>query len=169
MPEEKLDQALQALTDANLLLAVRGPRVLTTIACPGAALCKKGICDTGALTAQLNESMVGREQPGKTKIAVSGCPNSCAKPQINDIGLHGVIVPSVRGGCTECGACVSVCKVKAISVQNHIPHIDFEQCVLCGLCVRACVPKALVAEKQGYTVYVGGKVGRKTDAGPKTI
>nr|NSL47616.1 hypothetical protein [Dendrosporobacter quercicolus DSM 1736] len=28
---------------------------------------------------------------GKTKIAVSGCPDSCAKPQINDVGL--LIIP----------------------------------------------------------------------------
>ena len=167
VPQEKQDSMLQAIPDFDLLLAVRGARVLTTIACPGAALCKKGICDTDALTAQLNQLVVGREQPGKTKIAVSGCPNSCAKPQINDIGLHGVIIPSVSNGCVGCNDCVKVCKVNAISVQNNVPRIDFEKCVWCGLCVRSCSHQALIAEKQGYAVYIGGKIGRNPMLGRK--
>lgn len=169
VPEEKLDSMLQDISVSELLLAVRGARVLTTIACPGAALCKKGICDTGTLTAQLNQLVVGREQPGKTKIAVSGCPNSCAKPQINDIGLHGVIIPCVNNGCVDCKGCIKVCKVNAISVQNNVPRIDSEKCVGCGLCVKVCLPKALIAERQGYAVYVGGKIGRKPMLGIKIL
>ena len=165
--EGQLDGMLQKVHDLGLLPAVRGPMVLTTIACPGASLCKKGICDTVALTAKLNDCVVGREQPGKTKIAVSGCPNSCAKPQINDIGLHGVIIPETGDGCDGCNACINVCKVDAISVQNQIPCIDPEKCVWCGLCVRICPQKALTVGKQGYAVYIGGKIGRKPMLGTK--
>lgn len=46
--------------------------------------------------------------------------------------------------CWECGACVSVCPTKSISVDAdaHI-LVDYNSCIACGSCVDACSVKAL--------------------------
>jgi len=165
--ENQLETIFQEIHDFGLLLAVRGPRIMTVIACPGITLCKRGIVDTTRLATQLNDCMVGRELSGKTKIAVSGCPSSCAKPQINDIGLHGVMIPAVTEGCIGCNFCAQHCNVKAIKVQELIPSIDRDKCIGCGVCVKNCPQKALTAERQGYAIYIGGKIGKKPMLGIK--
>ncbi len=167
--EKQLACVFRETHDSGLLLAVRGPRILTTIGCPGIALCKQGVCDTTDLAAQLDALLVGREQPGKTKIALSGCPNSCAKPQINDIGLHGVVVPAVVDGCDGCNNCVAVCKVGAMTVSGCVPSVSADKCVGCGLCVKSCPKQALAVEKHGYAVYIGGKIGKRSMLGNKVL
>lgn len=163
----RLPILFREIHDLGLLLAVRGPRLLTVIGCPGRGLCRRGISDTALLAAQLDELMVGRALPGKTKVALSGCPNSCAKPQINDIGLHGVTIPAVAAGCTGCNDCVQGCNAAAITVQQCTPYIDSTKCVGCGLCIKNCPRQAVVAGQQGYAVYVGGKIGRAPMVGTK--
>ncbi len=165
--ENQLETIFQEIQDFGLLLAVRGPRIMTVIACPGITLCKRGIGNTVMLATQLNDCIVGREMPGKTKIAVSGCPSSCAKPQINDIGLHGVMIPAIADGCIGCNSCAQNCKVEAIKVRELIPCIDKDKCVGCGVCVKNCPKQALIAKRQGYAVYVGGKIGKKPMLGIK--
>ncbi|GBG58448.1 nitrite reductase [Sporomusaceae bacterium FL31] len=165
--EDRLASIFQEIHDLGLLHAVRGSRIFTAIACPGISLCKKGICNTVNLAEQLDALMVGRQQPSKTKIALSGCPNSCAKPQINDIGLHGVIIPTAGSGCIGCKTCENICKVKAVSVQDGKPNIKTKKCINCGLCVRNCPNHVLRIHKQGYSLYIGGKIGKKPMLGHK--
>ncbi len=38
--------------------------------------------------------------------------------------------------------------------------IDYSKCVYCGECIRACPLDADVAEREGYTIFIGGNVGR---------
>jgi len=48
--------------------------------------------------------------------------------------------------CTDCGACVSLCPVDAITFENDFSvEIDEERCigVTCGLCVDACPARAI--------------------------
>lgn len=158
--EHRLHCFMQEVQAAGLLLAVRGARILPVVSCPGRGLCRRGITDTVMLATQLNAVMVGHELPGKTKVALSGCPNSCAKSQINDIGLYGVTIPVVTAGCTGCTACVQGCKVGAVTLQDGIPHIDKNKCVGCGTCVKNCPRQAVIARKQGYALWLGGKIGR---------
>ena len=42
--------------------------------------------------------------------------------------------------CIDCGACVPVCPVKAITKvgKGQGYHIDYDICIRCGLCVRKC-------------------------------
>ncbi len=165
--ETRLDNLFQEIHEAGLLLAVRGARLLTVIACPGRTLCRRGISDTIMLSKQLNDCMVGRGLPGKTKVAVSGCPNACAKPQINDIGLYGVIIPAVAGSCVKCDVCLQSCKAGAIESRNGVLGIDRNKCIGCGICVESCPQQALIAERQGYAVSIGGKIGRAPMLGTK--
>jgi anaerobic sulfite reductase subunit C len=167
--ENRLNGMFQEIYDQGLLLAVRGPRILTIVSCPGAKLCQKGLCNTAGLAAELDAAMVGREQPAKTKIALSGCPNSCAKPQINDIGLHGVVIPVAAQRCCGCKTCEDGCKVKAITVRESTPSIAAEMCIGCGICVRNCPQQILFGKKRGYTIYVGGKIGKNPLPGHKVF
>ncbi|MBM4449683.1 MAG: 4Fe-4S dicluster domain-containing protein [Chloroflexi bacterium] len=47
--------------------------------------------------------------------------------------------------CTGCEACVSICPVKAISIdrKNEKAVIKTEDCIGCGLCIMECAPGAL--------------------------
>lgn len=52
----------------------------------------------------------------------------------------------VTDNCRNCMAhpCVSVCPVKAVSIQNGKSHIDKEKCVKCGRCAEFCPYDAIV-------------------------
>lgn len=157
---------LREVQAAGLLPAVCGPRLRTIVACPGNAFCKFGLVATAALAEQLDE-LVGCEMPAKTKLGISGCPNSCVKPQGTDIGLQGAALPIVKDGCVGCGLCVRTCKVNAVTVTNKQPVIDPEKCVACGRCAQKCPKQAIVVKTQGYNIYVGGKFGRQPMLGTR--
>lgn len=167
VPKAHYEEIMREILEAGLLPAVCGPRIRTIVACPGNAVCRFGVTDTVSMAEQLDELFVGCEVPAKTKLGISGCPNSCAKPQENDLGLQGVIIPAVQEGCMGCGACTRVCKVKAIVITENKPIIDTEKCVGCGQCVYTCAKQAFVVKVQGYNVFIGGKIGRQPGLGTK--
>jgi ferredoxin len=47
--------------------------------------------------------------------------------------------------CVHCGACTSVCRVDALSIDRDTMEVMFypERCVACGLCKIACPVKAM--------------------------
>jgi anaerobic sulfite reductase subunit C len=169
VPEIHYDAIIQETIDANLLPAVCGPRMRTIVACPGSSLCKFGLRDTVSLASELDELFVGQELPAKTKLGVSGCPNSCTKPQENDIGLQGAVQPVLGQGCVGCGACIKACKAAAVQLENKIPVFNEETCIGCGQCLKICPTKAIEAARNGYNLYVGGKIGRFPQLGKKTF
>jgi electron transport complex protein RnfB len=44
--------------------------------------------------------------------------------------------------CTECGACIERCQVKAISEKDGVVTVDKKACIGCGLCVTGCPNEA---------------------------
>lgn len=53
--------------------------------------------------------------------------------------------------CFNCGACVSICPVEAITVgEDKSVNFDQEKCVgsTCGACVEACPARAITSVKQ---------------------
>jgi anaerobic sulfite reductase subunit C len=160
VPEIHYEAIMHEIVALGLLPAVCGPRFRTIVACPGAQVCKFGLQDVTTLAEQLDELCVGRELPAKTKLGISGCPNSCAKPQENDIGLQGTVLPKAGDGCVGCGACVKVCKAAAVKVADNSPKFDTTQCIGCGQCIKICPRKAIEQGQEGYQLYAGGKIGR---------
>lgn len=57
--------------------------------CMGNTFCKKGIRNTVKMGLKIDEMYHKMETPNKVKIAISGCPNSCAEPAVRDIGIIG--------------------------------------------------------------------------------
>lgn len=94
------------------------------------------------------------------RIAISGCPNCCAQPQIRDFGLFAKWQPALAEDlCIGCGACEEACEEQAIAVSEKA-ILSPERCVGCGACIRVCPTDALATAKTGWTVLVGGKLGR---------
>jgi sulfite reductase (ferredoxin) len=96
--EEQVEPLVAAL--AALDLAVR-PSVFRrgTMACTGIEFCKLAIVETkqraDALYRELDRRLPGWDEP--ISINLNGCPNSCARFQLADIGLKGSIVGGEEG------------------------------------------------------------------------
>lgn len=143
-----------------------GPRIRTVAACPGSEVCRFGLMNTRATAVELDRQFFGRPAAIKTKMAVTGCPNSCAKPQENDIGLMGVVQPVLEAEkCVGCGLCRKSCPNGAVSIVEGRPVINKADCLLCGRCIAACPAEALAVKRRGYQLYAGGKIGRKPRLG----
>ena len=74
----KLDQG------AAVGLCIRSIRT-----CPGSTYCKIGQQDALRMGLKLDAAYHGKNLPGKFKMAVSGCPLSCAESWVRDIALIG--------------------------------------------------------------------------------
>jgi dissimilatory sulfite reductase (desulfoviridin) alpha/beta subunit len=123
-----------------------------------------------SLASRIDDKYFGEAVPKKLKIAVTGCPSACVRPQENDFGVMGMVRPeTLEGNCVGCRRCEKVCKVGAIKVLEDKAGIDAEKCILCGACIAACRKDALRAEKTGCTIFVGGKAGRQPMQGIKLL
>jgi sulfite reductase (ferredoxin) len=103
VPGEHVD-ALVAGLDALGLPARPSPFRRTTMACTGIEFCKLAIVETkglaAATVAELEDRLadlepVLREAP--VSLHVNGCPNSCARIQVADIGLKGQVMTGPDG------------------------------------------------------------------------
>ncbi|WP_433803695.1 nitrite/sulfite reductase [Actinomycetospora sp. CA-084318] len=102
VPEEKVDTLTTALD--HLGLPAR-PSVFrrSTMACTGLEFCKLAFVDTknraGDLVTELEQlcADVAPQLDTPISIHLNGCPNSCARVQVADIGLKGQIVNDADG------------------------------------------------------------------------
>jgi dissimilatory sulfite reductase (desulfoviridin) alpha/beta subunit len=96
------------------------------------------------------------------RITMAECPNACSQPQIRDFGLIAASQPRVTDEpCSGCGACVDICKEAAVVLdpKQSVPAIG-DACVRCGQCIDVCPTGTLSAERTGYRILLGGKLGR---------
>ena len=168
---EKLDDLFEYLAKHGLESGGTGPKVRPVVSCKGTT-CQYGLIDTFGLSEKIHErfykDMHNVTLPHKFKIAVGGCPNSCVKPDINDIGVVGQRIPIINEelcrGCKKC-AVESACPMKASALHNGKITIDPSVCNNCGRCTSKCPFKAVVGSGEGYRVYIGGRWGKKRAMG----
>jgi dissimilatory sulfite reductase (desulfoviridin) alpha/beta subunit len=94
---EDIDAVEREISDAGINPGTSGPRLRTTTCCPGNNWCKSGLINTFELYDKIEKDLGMRcamDLPHKFKIAISGCPNTCTRPQTTEIGIHGQIDPA---------------------------------------------------------------------------
>jgi anaerobic sulfite reductase subunit C len=144
--------------------------IVNIIACPGTERCKFANIDTISLAKKIDARLFGKEMPVKIRIAVSGCPNACTSPMLNEIGIIGRVRPvRTPGLCTGCGTCVQYCKENAIHIRNGVSVLNPEKCVQCGVCISSCPFNTIQAEHRHYLLLVGGRRGRHPHIGRELI
>jgi dissimilatory sulfite reductase (desulfoviridin) alpha/beta subunit len=109
--------------------------------------------------------------PHKFKIGVGGCPNSCMKPSLNDVGVEGCRIfaydPALCRGCATC-AVASGCPSKAVSVRDGVATVDESRCTKCGVCVGKCSFGAFPKEAaSACRIFVGGTWGKTQRMGTR--
>lgn len=160
------------LASVQLQMGACGQRVRTITACQGKE-CSHGLIDCLSLAREIDQKYFGiGGHPHKFKIGITGCPNGCIKPQENDLGIMGRLRKNfLKENCNYCGLCAQVCPVGAIKVDKASQIIIFEQekCIGCGDCVYTCPTNAWVKREEGYSIFVGGKMGKFPALGIKVF
>ncbi|NYT17769.1 MAG: 4Fe-4S dicluster domain-containing protein [Methanomicrobiales archaeon] len=170
MPPEQLDAITRDLSTNGTPLGAERDEVKNVIACTGNQRCIFGNIDAVALALEIDKRVFGREMPVKIRIAVSGCPNACTSPMLNEIGVMGKIEPiRVPGMCTGCGTCVEYCKEDAIAIKKGISVLDSSKCIDCGVCIRSCPYDLLKSSGPYYLITVGGNRGRHPKVGRELV
>lgn len=164
---EDIEKFKAECDENNLIYGGTGPRVRPISACKG-TVCQSGLYDVTSLSQEIFDEFYGRKLPAKFKITLSGCPNNCAKAQINDIGVVGYRKPKINLDlCVGCGNCQRVCKEKDVVIENRKAVFDKETCVNCGKCIEACKFGAIETDEEGVVLTIGGTFGRRLIIGKR--
>ena len=167
IPFDKIPEAEAFMAERGLYFGGTGAKVRPITACKGTT-CVYGNIDTQALAKVIYDKFyIGMRDvklPHKFKIGVGGCPNSCMKPSLNDVGVEGCRAFSFDSelcrGCKKCAVAES-CPTKAVSVVNGKAVIDTSKCTNCGVCVGKCPFGAVPKEAASVCrVFVGGTWGK---------
>ena len=171
IPFEKIEDFRAYIAREGLETGGTGPKVRPVVSCKGTT-CQYGLIDTFGLSEKIhNRFYKGYRQvklPHKFKIGVGGCPNSCVKPNLNDLGIVGQRLVEVNlDQCKGCKKCKieAGCPMKAAKVVDGKIFIDPAVCNHCGRCAEKCPFGAFSTYIQGYRVYIGGRWGKLTAAG----
>jgi sulfite reductase (ferredoxin) len=102
--DDRVD-ALKAELNTIGLQAEPSPWRRATMACTGIEFCKLAIVETKERAIRLVEELEKRLADVHPDVPISihlnGCPNACARTQVADIGLKGMIVPDAHGNQVE--------------------------------------------------------------------
>lgn len=139
-----------------------GTRNIT--ACVGNRVCPYGCYDTTGFAQRIEKAVFPNDL--HFKIALTGCPNDCAKVRMHDFGIMGMTEPKFDADrCISCGACVKVCTKKsvgALQTVNFRPQRNEQTCIGCGECVLSCPNLAWTRSKEKYyRLTVFGRSGKK--------
>ncbi|MEG2290603.1 MAG: (4Fe-4S)-binding protein [Clostridium sp.] len=167
IPYDKIDEFRAYLTKENLVTGGTGSKVRPIVSCKGTT-CQYGLIDTFGLSEEIHEKFFngysGVKLPHKFKIAVGGCPNNCVKPDLNDLGIIGQLIPNFDdeacNGCKKCSI-ETACPVDAAKICDGILQINEDECNNCGRCIGKCHFDAIEDGTVGYKIYIGGRWGKR--------
>ena len=165
---DNIPPMMEFLKERGLDCGGTGAKVRPVVSCKGTT-CQYGLIDTFGLSEKIHEKFYvgyhGVALPHKFKIAVGGCPNNCAKPALNDLGIIGQRVPTVDlekcKGCKKCKV-AEACPIKTAKVVDG--KVDLSGCNHCGRCLGKC-PFGAISYTDGYKVSIGGRWGKKVAHG----
>ncbi len=167
IPYESIPAAEAFMAEHGLSFGGTGAKIRPVTACKGTT-CIYGNIDTQALAKTIYDTFyIGMRSvslPHKFKIGVGGCPNSCMKPSLNDVGIEGVRAfsfdPDSCRGCKTCSV-AAACPSKAISVVDGKAAVNESKCTHCGVCIGKCPFGAVPKEAPSVCrVFVGGTWGK---------
>lgn len=133
-------------------------------ACVGNRVCPYGCYDTSAFAKRIEKAIFPNDL--HFKVALTGCPNDCAKVRMHDFGIMGMTLPGYeKDRCVSCGACVKYCNKKSVGAlksENHKVERNHEKCIGCGECVINCPTRAWTRSgKKYYRLTLLGRTGKK--------
>ena len=168
---DNIEPFREYIAKAGLQTGGTGSLVRPVVSCIGTR-CLYGLYDTFGLSEKIHERFyLGYHTvrlPHKFKIATGGCPNNCVKPDLNDLGIVGQLIPNfdedMCNGCKKCQV-EKACPMSAAKVEGGVLEIDEEICNNCGRCVGACPFDAIEDGTTGYKIYIGGRWGKKVARG----
>lgn len=81
-------------------------------------------------------------------------------------------LPTTKDKCTGCGACVSICPQKALSLTDgkyfsEYPQIKADLCIDCGMCIKACHANKEIKSNypsKAFAVISSDKIDRDSSA-----
>lgn len=134
------------------------------VACVGNRVCPFACYDTSAFAKRIEQAVFPNDL--HFKIALTGCPNDCAKVRMHDFGIIGMTLPQLeRDRCVTCGACVKYCRkksVEALQEINYRPQRSEEKCIGCGECILNCPMSAWTRSKEKYyRLTLLGRTGKR--------
>ena len=106
VPDKAVERLTRELADLGLQ-ADPSPWRRSTMACTGIEFCKLAIVETKERAIRLVDDLekrladVGGNGAAPISIHLNGCPNACARTQVADIGLKGMIVTDGEGNQVE--------------------------------------------------------------------
>ena len=167
IPFENIPLAEKFMIDHGMRFGGTGAKIRPITACKGTT-CVFGNIDTQQLASVIFDKFyVGMSDvklPHKFKIGVGGCPNSCMKPSLNDVGIEGCKAFTFDGelcrGCKKCQV-AQACPSHAVALKDGVAHVDADKCTKCGVCVGKCPFGAVPNEAKAVCrVFVGGTWGK---------
>ena len=111
-----------AVCPQNAIRVSNGVAEVDRRKCIGCGLCVKA-CPKGLI------ELI----PSSKRVAVQ-CSNKDKGPTVKKV---------CSAGCIGCSLCVRQCEHDAVSVENNLAHINYQNCVQCGKCAEKCPVKVI--------------------------
>ena len=111
-----------AVCPQNAIRVLNGVAEVDRRKCIGCGLCVKA-CPKGLI------ELI----PSSKRVAVQ-CSNKDKGPLVKKV---------CSAGCIGCSLCVRQCEHDAVSVENNLAHINYQNCVQCGKCAEKCPVKVI--------------------------
>lgn len=133
-------------------------------ACVGNQICPYACYDTSGFAQRIEKTIFPHDL--HVKVALTGCPNDCAKVRMHDFGIMGMTLPQYdKARCVSCGACVKACSKKSVGALGMINYKvvrDAGKCIGCGECVLHCPTGAWTrSHEKYYRLTLFGRTGKK--------